>query len=63
MSDKEPQEKKKEPLPPVFTFINAGLSGYVSIIPNIQFLFIDILSNFLRHKLRSYIYDTWKKYE
>ncbi|XP_076479620.1 mitochondrial 2-oxoglutarate/malate carrier protein [Bombus vancouverensis nearcticus] len=27
MSDKEPQEKKKEPLPPVFTFINAGLSG------------------------------------
>ncbi|XP_068983714.1 mitochondrial 2-oxoglutarate/malate carrier protein-like [Bombus flavifrons] len=27
MSDKEPQEKKKEPLPPVFTFINAGVSG------------------------------------
>lgn len=53
MSDKEPQEKKKEPLPPVFTFINAGLSGYVGIISNIQLLFIDILPHFLRHKLRS----------
>lgn len=55
MSDKEPEEKKKKPLPPLFNFINAGLSGYVSIILNILF-FIAILF-YLLHIFESEIND------